>query len=129
MSQDFYSTVTQSRLNMLAAEEQAALADLAAHKANSDPNSASTALQQLANVRAERANLLSLHQEYQASMQPPQQPEQTPEEINAKPWHRMTPDDALSLARTSKYGRDLDWNNPHVRAGWAESQRRKARGE
>ncbi len=126
---DFYQDSAQRRLQQLNANRAASLADLEVHKLNGDHDAAGEVIQNLANIDAERANLTQLYQNYVQSQQPPQQPEQTPEEINAKPWHRMTPDDALSLARTSKYGRDLDWNNPHVRAGWAESQRRKARGE
>ena len=41
----------------------------------------------------------------------------------------MTPDDGLQLAKTSKYGKNLDWSDPNVRNGYAEAQRRRYRGE
>jgi hypothetical protein len=126
---DFYSDSAQKRLAMIEAERAAALADLAAFRSQSDYESAGNAIQQVANLDAERANLAQLYNNYVASQTPPAPEQLTQEERNARPWHKMTPDDALQLARTSKYGRDLDWNNPHVRAGWAESQRRKSRGE
>jgi hypothetical protein len=129
MADDFYGVAANHRMQMLAAEEQAALADLAAFRANNDTESAAGAVQQLANLRAERANLVELHNAYVASQQPPPQPELSDEEKLARPWHRMTPQDALDLAKTSKYGKDLNFNDAHVRAGWHEAQRRKARGE
>lgn len=128
MSDDFYSQAASHRLTQIEAERAAALADLAAHRANSDYDSAAASVQALANLDAERQNLVSLHQQYVASQQPAQQPELSEEERNARPWHRMTPQDALDLAKTSKYGKDLDWNDPNVRAGWTEAQARRARG-
>jgi hypothetical protein len=60
----------------------------------------------------------------------PRQPEQlSQEEINARPWDKMTPQNGLDLAKTSKYGRDLSFRDPHVIAGWHEANRRRARGE
>jgi hypothetical protein len=129
MSNDFYAQAAISRANMIEAEMAAAKADLMAHRANNDVESASASVQTIANLEAERANLNTLYQQYVQSQQPPAPEQLTDEERNARPWHKMTPDDALQLAKTSKYGRNLDWNNPHVRAGWVESQRRKARGE
>ena len=125
---DFYSAAIEARLNTLAAEEQAALADASAYRANNDPESAGNAAQQIANVRAERANLLNLHREYIASQTPPAQPELTAEERAAKPWSRMDASD-IQLAKGSKYGKNLTWDDPHMRAGYAEAQRRRARGE
>lgn len=129
MAQDFYLTAAQRRANQIEAELAAAKADLAAYKANSDVKSAGASVQQIANLEAERQNLTSLYQSYVQSQQPAQAAELTKEELQAKPWDRITPDEALSFARTSKYGRDLNWSDPHVRAGWAESQRRRSRGE
>lgn len=126
MTDDFYSGSARRRLEMIEAERAAATADLAAFKANADYDSAGQAIQQLANLDAERANLTNLYQRYVASQTPPAQPELSPEEKAARPWHHMTPQDALDLAKTSKYGKDLDFNNPDVRAGWNEVQRRRA---
>jgi hypothetical protein len=41
----------------------------------------------------------------------------------------MDYNDVLELARTSRYGKGLTWDDPWMRAGYAEVQRRKARGE
>jgi hypothetical protein len=126
---DFYTASAAQRINHLEAERARQLAQLAEAKANSDYESAGQAVQEIANIEAQKTNLISLHEQYVASQTPQRPPELTREERDAKPWNRMTPDDALELARKSKYGKDLDWNNADVRAGWAEAQRRRARGE
>ena len=41
----------------------------------------------------------------------------------------MTWQDGLDLARTSKYGADIDANDPNVQAGFREVMARRARGE
>jgi hypothetical protein len=41
----------------------------------------------------------------------------------------MTWQDGLDLAKTSKYGKDLSFDDPNVRAGYAEVMARRARGE
>jgi hypothetical protein len=41
----------------------------------------------------------------------------------------MSADDGLLVARNSKYGSNLDWNDPNVQAGYQEMQRRRGRGE
>jgi hypothetical protein len=129
MSNDFYSDAAAQRLRMLDAERAAHLADLAAHRANGDTESAATVVQALANAEAERGNLLNLYNAYVQSQQPPQPEQLTDAERFSRPWDKMTPDDGLALAKTSKYGRDLNWNDPNVRAGYAETQKRRARGE
>jgi hypothetical protein len=126
---DFYSDAAAQRLRQIEAERAAHLADLAAHRANGDTESAAMVVQALANAEAEKANLVSLHNQYVASQQPPPPEELTDAERFNRPWNKMTPDDALALAKTSKYGKNLDWNDPHVRAGWQEAQRRKSRNE
>jgi hypothetical protein len=126
---DFYLSAAQQRQNELEAERQAALADLAAHKANGDTMAASATVQNLANLQAEYSNLKALCDNYIAGQQPRQPEQLTDEERNARPWHKMTADDGLALARTSRYGRDLDWSDQNVRNGYAEAQRRRYRGE
>ena len=76
------------------------LADLQSHKANRDHTSASAAIQDLANCDAARQNLNQLYQSYVLSHQPPQPEELTDAERHSRPWHKMTPDDALALAIT-----------------------------
>jgi len=128
MSNDFYISAAQQRQNELEAERQAALADLAAHKANGDTMAAAATVQNLANLQSEFQNLKNLCDNYIASQQPAQQPELTPEERAARPWHRMDYSE-LDLARTSKYGKSLTWDDPHMRAGLAEARARRGRGE
>lgn len=86
-------------------------------------------MQQIANLESEKANLVALHQQYVASQTPPAPVELTPEEKHAKPWDRMTWQDGLDLARTSKYGADIDANDPNVQAGFREVMARRQRGE
>jgi hypothetical protein len=126
---DFYLDAARQQLAQLDAEKAAALADLAAHRANGDRESAACCVQTLANLEAQRQNLTALANQYVASQHPPAQPELSAEERAARPWDRMTPDDGLQIAKTSKYGKNIDWNDPYVRAGYVEAQRRRARGE
>jgi hypothetical protein len=126
---DFYQDSAQRRLQQIEAERAAAMADLAAHRLNSDYDSAGQVIQQVANLDSERANLTALYQRYVAENTPRQPEQRTQEELEHLPWNKMTPDDGLQLAKTSKYGRDLDWSDPNVRNGYAEAQRRRYRGE
>jgi hypothetical protein len=128
-SPDFYQYAAQQRMQQLEAQRAQALADLAVHKASNDYQAAAESVQQIANLEAERNNLVNLHNQYVQFQQVPQPPELTAEEKAAKPWDRMTWDDALDLARNSQYGKDLTHDDPHVRAGYAEVARRRARGE
>jgi hypothetical protein len=126
---DFYQDSAARRLQQIEAERAAALADLSAHRLNSDYDSAGQVIQQIANLDSERSNLTALYQQYVASNTPPAPEQLSDEERLAKPLGRMTPDDGLALARTSKYGKDLDWNNRDVVAGWHEARARRGRGE
>jgi hypothetical protein len=129
MADDFYSFAANQRLAQIEAQRAQSLADLANAKANSDYESAAASVQQIANLEAEKTNVANLHRSYVASQTPPTPPELSAEERAAKPLHRMDFNDGLELARTSKYGKPLDWNDPHVRAGYAEAMARRARGE
>ena len=126
---DYYLGIAQHRLNELEAARAHALAAIASAKASNDYESGADGVQCLANLDSEKANLLRLHQQYVQSQNPPPPPPQSREEWKAKPVERMSADDGLQVARGSKYGGSLDWNDPHVRAGWEEAQRRRARGE
>jgi hypothetical protein len=126
---DFYSDSAKRRLEQIEAERAVALADLAAYRANSDYDSAGSAIQQVANLDAERANLAQLYNNYVASQQPPAPPQLTPEERAARPITKMDWSDTVELARTSRYGKDLKPNDPNLIAGWNEARRRSARGE
>jgi hypothetical protein len=129
MADDFYIQSAARRASMIEAELAAAKADLAAYKANHDVDSASQSVQSIANLEAERANLVNLYNAYVQSQRPPQPEELSDAERMSKPWNKMTPDDGLALARTSRYAKDLSWDDPSVKAGWAEMQRRRSRGE
>jgi hypothetical protein len=129
MADDFYSHAAFQRLAQIEAMRAQALADLATSKANSDYESAAASVQTIANLEAEKANVANLHRSYVASQTPPTPPELSAEEKAAKPLHRMNWQDGLDLAKTSKYGKTLSWDDPHVRAGLAEAQARRRRGE
>jgi hypothetical protein len=126
---DFYRDSAERRLQQLTANRAATLADLEAHKLNDDYDAAAECIQQIADLDAAKQNLVDLHQRYVAANTPPAPEQLSDEEKHAKPWNRMTPQDALDLAKTSRYGKSLDFNDPHVIAGWHEAHRRKARGE
>lgn len=115
---DYYTHLARQQLQRLDANKAQTLADLAAAKANSDYETAGTAVSELADIEAKRQNLVALHDQYVRSQQTYEPPELTAEEKFAKPWDRMTLEDGLDLARTSKYGKDLDFNDPNVVAGY-----------
>ena len=122
---DFYLQAGGQRLAQLEAERAAALADLAAHKANRDAESAAQTIQQIANLDIEVRNLNDLYVRYQASQNPPAPRPVSPEEREARPWQNMDWSDAYEIAKRSKHGVD----DNAFRAGMAEVYRRRARGE
>ena len=128
-SDDFYSYSARQRLQQINAGRAQALADLEVAKSHADYESAALAVQQIADLEAQKQSLVNLHDQYIRSQQPPEQPEATAEERFARPWDRMTWDDALDLARTSQFAKDLDHNDPNVQAGYREVARRQRRGE
>jgi hypothetical protein len=124
MSQDdFYVRSGARQMQVLQAARAAQLADLESHRLNNDAESAAESVQVLANLDAQMRDLNALYQQYQAASAPPPQP--TDEERAAKPLHRMDYSDVYSMLKNSKYGVDHD----AFRAGVAEVQRRRARGE
>lgn len=127
---DWYSFVAREQWQKNNAEIAQYKANLEAAKATNDSYAATAAAQDLANARANQRNLEDLHGEYVRSQQPPPPPpEPTPEERHARPWDKMTWQDGLDLARTSKYGADIDANDPNVQAGFREVIARRQRGE
>jgi hypothetical protein len=129
MSEDFYTASARQRLERINAERAAAQADLAAYRANADYDSAGQAIQQIANLDAEQANLGNLYNRYVASQQPRRPEFLTPEERQARPIEKMGWSDAVELARTSRYAKNIKSDDPNMLAGYYEAQRRKARGE
>jgi hypothetical protein len=128
-NRDFYIDAAAKRVQQLDAERAAAQADLVAHKASGDYDSASEAVQRIANIDAEARNVEDLYHRYVASQTPPQAPPSTDQERLAKPWNRMDASDVLELTRTSKYAKGITWEDPYMRAGYSEAMRRRARGE
>jgi hypothetical protein len=129
MTDDFYTHSARQRLAQIEATKAQALADLANAKATADYETAALSVQTIADLEAQKVNVINLHEQYMQSQTPPTPPELSTEERNAKPWNRMTPDDALALARTSKYAKKLDWDDANVQAGYREAMARRARGE
>jgi len=125
---DFYSDSARRRLEQIETERAAATADLAAHKANGDYDTAALSIQQIANLDAEQRNLVDLHQRYAASQQP-RQDYATPEERAARPVHRMDWQDVVDMTRQSRYAKNIKADDPAMVAGWHEANRRRARGE
>jgi hypothetical protein len=129
MTDDFYSGAARRRMEQIQAEKAAAMADLQAHRLNADPDSAAQSVQTIADLDAAAANLENLYSRYVQSQTPPARPELTTEERAAKPWSKMDYSDVLEMAKGSRYGKNLNWNDPNMQAGYREVQRRKARGE
>jgi hypothetical protein len=119
----------QYRAQEIDTQIAAAQADLAAYNLNQDRASAASAVQQIATLSREREDLHRLYNQYVQSQQPQYGPEPTKEERAARPWDRMDARDVLDMTRTSKYAKDIDWRDPHMRAGYAEAIRRKTAGE
>jgi hypothetical protein len=126
---DFYLSAGAQRLAQIEAERAAALADLAAYKANGDRESAAQSIQQIANIDVEMANLNNLYSRYVQSQNPPQPPEPSPEERAARPVNRMDWSDVVEMTRQSKYAKNIKPDDPNLIAGWNEAMRRRQRGE
>ena len=126
---DFYEDSARRRLAQIDAARARAVADLEDCRADGNDTLGGEYEQQIANLDADKRNLLDLHRRYVESQNPPQPPPLSPEERHAKPWDKMTWDDGLELARNSKYGKDLTWNDPNVQRGYMEAMRRKERGD
>jgi hypothetical protein len=97
MSDDFYTDVARQRYETLEAAKAQSLADLARHKAEGNTYAAEEELQVLATLNDQQASLQRLHAQYQANLNPPPPPRQTPEQLRAKPADQMTPADGLEI--------------------------------
>lgn len=124
MAKDFYLKSAKAQMQAIATQRAEALAQLEAAKASDDKWAAAASVQEIANLAAAQENLGRLVNQYVQSQQPP--PPESAEMKEAKPLSQMNYADAYELAqRGSKYGIDPD----AFRAGIAEVQRRRARGE
>ena len=124
-SPDFYVYAAQQRMAEIEAQRAQSLADLAQYRATNDYQSAGQAVQEIANLDAQRQALVNLHSQYVESQRVPEPPELTPEEKAAKPISAMDYGDVWEMSATSKYGVDENL----FRAGMAEVARRRAKGE
>ncbi len=125
---DFYTDSARRRLDQLNAEAAALRADIEASRVNQDHDGAGAAIQSLADIEAQRQNLLSLHQQYVASQTPPAQPEVSDAERAARPPERMGWDDVVAMTRQSKYAKDIKPDDPDLLAGYREAMRRRQPG-
>jgi hypothetical protein len=123
MAKDFYEKSVRKQWRAIEVARQQSLTALAEAKNVGDSFSGAEAIQNLADLDAQARNLQALQQQYYQSQQGPAP--QTREEWQAKPADRMTPQDGLEVMRQSRYGRDLTWSDPNVRAGVAEVMRRR----
>jgi uncharacterized protein HemX len=127
MAKDFYIKAARRQARQLEAAKNLATANLNEARANRDPDTAAGYVQELADLSAAQENLSRLCNQYLQSQQPPAPVSK--EERAARDWSRMDWQDVTDLARQSKYGRDIQPNDPGLIAGWQEAQRRRARGE
>jgi hypothetical protein len=129
MTDDFYIRAASKRALEIDADISEIQTGLMRAKAMEDETSAAMLMDGLAEARQKRPMLDGEVADYLRQSTPPAAIPQSREEWRAKPVERMTPEDGLEIARGSKYGAALDWNDPGVRAGWQEAQRRRSRGE
>jgi hypothetical protein len=129
MAKDWYVEQGRARMQQISAARASAVADLQMAKSAYDDDSATIAIQTIADVDAQRANLSALYDQYVRSQYPPQPPEPTKEERAARPLHAMDWNDIVDMTRQSKYARNIRPDDPNMIAGWQEAQRRRARGE
>jgi hypothetical protein len=118
MADDFYLQAGSQRLAQIEAERAAALADLAAHKANGDRESAAAAIQQIANIDVEMANLNQLYTRYVQSQNPPAPPQPSKESRAKRTWEEMDWQDVVDMTRESKYAKNIRPDDPNLIAGW-----------
>ena len=126
---DFYVDAAQKRLDQIEAARSHAQAALTGARADNDYDTAAEAVQIIADMNAQEQNLRRLHQQHVNSQAHREPAPQTPEEWRVKPAEKMTWEDGLQVSRNSKYGKNLDFNDPNVVAGYHEVMRRRQNGE
>src|SRR5215471_3274036 len=98
MADDYYTHLARQQIQRLDASRAQALADLEMAKANSDYESAGASVQQIADLDAQKQNVINLHNQYVASQQQPAPPELTAEERHARPIEKMDWSDSWEIA-------------------------------
>jgi hypothetical protein len=129
MSDSFYRDSAERRLQQLTASRAAELADLEAHKLNSDHDAAAECIQRIADLDAAKQNLTELYSRYVSANTPAAPREISPEERLARPISHMDWSDVVEMTRGSKYARNIKPDDPALLAGWQEVRSRRARGE
>jgi hypothetical protein len=125
-NQDPNITAAQYRAAEIDTQIAAAQADLKAYQLNQDTQSAAGAIQQIADLTAQRENLVSLYNSYVNSQQPQYQQPLSKEELEALPPEKMHYGHVYEMLKGSaKHGIDDNL----FRAGMAEVRRRRATGE
>ncbi len=125
MAKDWYLKAAEKQFAALQTAKQDALTELAACKAEGKSRAGGEAVQRLADIASAEQNLNALVHGYIQSQQAPQQPQLTPEEQEAKPFHRMDYNDVWRMSAKSKYGVDEN----AFRLGIQEAARRRSGGE
>jgi hypothetical protein len=123
MSDDFYVKSGNRQWEILQGARRQALNNLEDQKLFGSQDDAASALQDLATIDSQIRDLADLGHRYNQSQTPPPPP--TLEERRAKPWEKMDYSDVWEMSK-SKYGPP---DEASFRAGIAEAQRRRQRGE
>jgi hypothetical protein len=121
---DPYLKGAKAQFDSLRAGRAQALAEIEAYRQGGDDALMGEAIQRLADINAAEQNLNALANQYAASQQPP--PPESAEQRARKPISEMNYNDVYRMVKEgSRFGVDDD----AFRAGIAEVQRRRSRGE
>jgi hypothetical protein len=129
MADDWLIEQGRDRMAEISAARAQAVADLERAKASYDTDSARSAIQTIADLDRQRADLTALYDQYVRSQNPPAPPEPSAEERKARSWDRMDWQDIVDLTRQSKYARNIAPDDPNLIAGYHEAMRRRRAGE
>jgi hypothetical protein len=125
MADDFLLDNAEKRLRTLRASKQRAMANLAEYQASECDDAAQEELGTLAYLEVEERGILQMRADYLRAQNPAPTAPQSDQEWLSKSVERMDYNDVARIAAKSKYGFD----DAAFRAGIAEVQRRRARGE
>jgi hypothetical protein len=126
MSDDFAERVARRRLAEIEAGRAHATAAWKSAEAEDDVYSAGEAYKLISEFNQEEQRVRRDYKQHVASRNPPAPPAQSDSEFMAKDASRMDYNDVHRIASKSRYGAPDD---TLFRAGIAEVQRRRARGE
>src|SRR5262245_31056297 len=112
MADDFYLRGARKRREELDLQYQAQTTALAQAKFDGDEYAAGTAIQAMADILGECERLGRLEEQYVRSQNPPAPAPVSAEQRAARQWHEMDGQDVVDMVRTSKYAKNVDWNDP-----------------